>query len=155
MAPVRPGDLLRYRDRRFRRLPHLRVRGERAALRFINDVGLCSPFARLHEGVPCLWEAVAGRRDPRWPRHSHHNRWIGLTWELKEALPAKRQVYYGKLLKGHPCLVSLDLFPALYALIRGRQRARDYNKEYEAGRVSVTAKRLMDTLLREHPLLTR
>ncbi len=84
MAFVRRGDLLRYRDRRFRRLPHLRVRGERTALLFVNDVGFCSTFARFPEGVPCLWEAVAGRRDPRWPKHSHHDHWIGLTWELKE-----------------------------------------------------------------------
>ncbi len=155
MARVRLGELLRYRDRRFRRLPGLRVRGERGALAFVNDVGFCSTFARFPEGVPCLWEAVAGRRDPRWPRHSHHDRWIGLTWELKEILPARRSVYYGKLLKNHPCLVSLDLFPAFYALIRGRQRARDYWAEYEAGRLSLTAKRLMDALIREHPLYTR
>ena len=155
MASFVRGTLFRYRDRRFRRLPRLRVRGARTALQFVNDVGFCSTFARFPEGVPCLWEAVAGRRDPRWPRHSHHDRWIGLTWELKEILPARRWVYYGKLLKNHPCLVSLDLFPAFYALIRGRQRARDYRAEYEAGRLSLTAKRLMDALSREHPLYTR
>jgi len=149
------GALFQYRDRRFRRLPHLRVRGERSALQFVEDVGFCSTFARFPEGVPCLWEAVAGRRDPRWPRHSHHDAGVGRTWELKEILPARRRVYYGKLLKNHPCLVSLDLFPAFYALIRGRQRAGDYRKEYEAGRLSLTAKRLMDGLRREHPLYTR
>jgi len=70
-------------------------------------------------------------------------------------LPARRRVYYGRLLKNHPCLVSLDLFPAFYALIRGRQRSRDYRAEYEAGRLSLTAKRIMDALSREHPLYTR
>ncbi len=155
MTLVRLEDLLRYRDRRFRRLPHLRVRGERSALQFVNDVGFCSTFARFPEGVPCLWEAVAGRRDPRWPRHSHHDAGVGLTWELKEVLPARRHVYYGKLLKSHPCLVSLDLFPAFYALIRGRQRGRHYREEYETGRLSLTARRLMDGLSREHPLYTR
>ena len=52
-------------------------------------------------------------------------------------------------------LVALDLFPAFYALIRGRQRARDYRTEYEAGRLSHAAKRLMDILIRRHPLYTR
>jgi hypothetical protein len=52
-------------------------------------------------------------------------------------------------------LVALDLFPAFYALARGRQRARDYRAEYEAGRMSHTARRLMEALVREHPQYTR
>ena len=122
---------------------------------FVNAVGLCSTFYRFPEGLACLWEAVAGRPNPRWPRRSHHDRGIGLTWELKDTLPARRQVYYGKLLKGRPMLVALDLFPAFYALVRGRQRARDYRLEYEAGRLSLTARRIMDSLMREHPRYTR
>ncbi len=150
-----PDALARLRDRRFRRRRDLRVRGERAALAFVKTVGCCSTFYRFPEGLACLWEAVAGRPNPRWPRRSHHDWGIGLTWELKDTLPARRQVYYGKLLKGRPVLVALDLFPAFYALVRGRQRARDYRVEYEAGRLSLTAKRIMDTLTQEHPQYTR
>lgn len=160
MAPRRGAaltltGLARERDRAFCRLPSLRVRGERSALAFVNRVGICSTFYRFPEGLPCLWEAVAGCREPRWPRHSHHDAGIGLTWELKDALPAKRRVYYGRLLRGRPVLVALRLFPAFYALVRGRQTARGYRAEYEAGRLSLTAKRLMDVLLRRHPLYTR
>jgi len=61
-------------------------------------------------------------------------------------LPARRQVYYGKLVKGRPMLVALDLFPVFYALVRGRQRAGDYRREYEEGRLSATGKRIMDRL---------
>ncbi|MBI4591762.1 MAG: winged helix DNA-binding domain-containing protein [Candidatus Rokubacteria bacterium] len=154
-SALSPAALLRLRDRRFRRRRDLSVKTERAALAFVNAVGCCSTFYRFPEGLACLWEAVEGRRDPRWPRRSHHDSGIGITWELKDALPAKRQVYYGKLLKGRPVLVALDLFPAFYALVRGRQRARDYCLEYEAGRLSLTAKRIMDTLTREHPQYTR
>lgn len=149
------AELLRLRDQRFHRRRELRVRTERGALAFVNSVGLCSTFHRFAEGLACLWEAVEGRRDPRWPRRSHHHSGIGLTWDLKDSLPAKRQVYYGKLLKGRPVLVALDLFPVFYALVRGRQRARDYRLEYEAGRLSLTAKRIMDALTREHPQYTR
>ncbi|MBI1734621.1 MAG: winged helix DNA-binding domain-containing protein [Candidatus Rokubacteria bacterium] len=143
------------RDRQFRRLPSRRVAGPAAARAFVDAVGFCSTFYRFPEGAACLWEAVAGRRDPRWPRRSHHDAGIGLTWELKDTLPAKRHVYYGKLLRGKPLLVSLELFPAFYALVRGRQRARDYRLEYEAGRMSETARRIMDALARERPQYTR
>jgi hypothetical protein len=122
---------------------------------FVEAVGICSTFYRFPDGLACLWEAVAGRPHPRWPRHSHHDAGVGLTWELKDTLPSRRAVYYGKLLRGRPVLVALDLFPAFYALVRGRQRARDYATEYAAGRLSLTAKRLMDALIRRHPLYTR
>ncbi len=151
-----PGrDLEAQRDRRFRRAPGLRVRSAASALAFVNDVGFCSTFYCFPEGVACLWEAVVGRARPRWPRHSHHDDGVGLTWRLKDDLPAARQVYYGKVLKARPMLVALDVFPAFYALVRGRQRARDYREEYEAGRLSHTARRLMDALIREHPQYTR
>ena len=130
------------------------MRSERQALAFVDDVGFCSTFYCFPDGVPCLWEAVAGRARPRWPRRSHHDAAIGLTWELKDALPAQKRVYYGKVLKGRPLLVALDVFPAFYALARGRQRARDYRTEYEAGRMTQTARRLMDALVREHPQYT-
>ena len=150
------GETLeRLRDRAFHRLPSLRVGSERAALAFVEEVGLCSTFYRFPEGVACLWEAVVGRARPRWPRRSHHDAGIGLTWELKDSLPAQKRVYYGKLLRGRPVLVALDLVPAFYALARGRQRARDYRLEYAAGHMSHTARRLMDALAREHPQYTR
>lgn len=131
------------------------MKSERSALGFVNAVGLCSTFYRFPEGMACLWEAVVGRLNPRWPRHSHHDVGVGLTWDLKDRLPARKQVYYGKLMKNRPLLVALDLFPAFYALIRGRQRARDYREEYAAGRLSLAAKRIMDAMLREHPQYTR
>ena len=143
------------RRRNFRHVPSRRVRSPRSALDFVNAVGLCSTFYRFPEGLGCLWEAVAGRSAPRWPRRSHHDDGVGMTWELKEVLPARRQVYYGKLVRGRPVLVALDLFPAFYALGRGRQRAMAYRTEYEAGRLSLTARRVMDCLVRESPQYTR
>ena len=143
------------RRRNFRHVPSRRVRSPRSALDFVNAVGLCSTFYRFPEGLGCLWEAVAGRSAPRWPRRSHHDDGVGMTWELKEVLPARRQVYYGKLVRGRPVLVALDLFPAFDALGRGRQRAMAYRTEYDAGRLSLTARRVMDCLVRESPQYTR
>src|SRR5712692_10974832 len=151
---LQASTLERLRDRRFRRHPGLRVRSDRSALTFVNAVGFCSTFYRFPEGVACLWEAVVGRPNPRWPRRSHHDDGVGLTWQLKDTLPSRREVYYGKLIKGRPLLVALDVFPAFYGLTRGRQRARDYRVEYDAGHLTHTARRLMDTLTREHPQYT-
>jgi hypothetical protein len=147
--------LARRRRDRWRQVPGRRIRSDRSALAFVQDVGLCSTFYVFPEGLACLWEAVVGRAKPRWPRHSHHDAGVGLAWALKDRLPSRRDVYYGKLVKGRPVLVALDVFPAFYALIRGRQRARDYRAEYEAGRLSATAKRLMESLHRESPQYTR
>lgn len=139
----------------FRQTPALRVRTAREALRFVDAVGFCSTFYVFPEGVASLWEAVTGRSRPRWPRRSHHDAGVGLTWDLKNVLPGRRAVYYGKLVKARPVLVALDLFPAFYALVRGSQRARDYTREYEAGRLSIVAKRIMASLVRESPQYTR
>jgi hypothetical protein len=147
--------LLERRRRNFRQTPGLRVRSPRQALGFVNAVGFCSTFHVFPEGPPSLWEAVAGRPRPRWPRRSHHDPGIGLTWEIKDVLPQRRHVYYGKLLQRRPVLVALDLFPAFYALVRGRQAARNYRDEYQAGRLSLTARRIMDSLVRESPQYTR
>jgi hypothetical protein len=154
-APLSARHLEAARARNFRRLPALRVRNGRSAVGFVDAVGVCSTFYCFPEGVACLWEAVVGRARPRWPKRSHHDDGIGLTWRLKDELPAARRVYYGKILKGRPMLIALDVFPALYALARGRQRARDYLVEYAAGRLTHTARRLMDALAREHPQYTR
>ena len=103
----------------------------------MEAVGLCSTFYRFPEGaLACLWEGVAGRATLAGLATSHHDAALGRTWDLKDRLPARRAVYYGKVLRGRPVLVALDLFPAFYALVRGRQRARDYRTEYEAGRLS-------------------
>jgi hypothetical protein len=152
---VDAAALGRLRERRFRQVPSRRVRTEQSAAKFVEEVGLASTFYRFPEGVACLWEAVVGRADPRWPRRSHHDEGVGVTWDLKDRLPARKRVYYGKLLRGRPVLVALDVFAAFYAVVRGAGRARDYRTEYEAGRLSHTARRVMDVLVREHPQYTR
>jgi hypothetical protein len=148
------GDLERLRDRTFRRLPRLRVRGERTALAFIEEVGFCSTFHRFREPLPCLWEAVCGRRNPRFPKHTHSDPYIGLTWLLKDILPAKKRVYYGKLLKGRPTLASLACLPAFFRVIRGDRGSGDYLGDYRAGRLTRTAKAVMDALQERHPQYT-
>jgi len=143
-----------WRDRSFRRLPALKVRGERSALQFVNAVGFC--FTLSHFGLPVasLYVAVCGRRNPRWPRRTHHDAEIGLTWNLKDSLPAKRLVHYGKLVKGKPTLVSLDLFPAVCALIREGKGSGDYILDYRQGRMTRAAVLVLEALHERGALAT-
>ena len=93
-----------------------------------------------------LYVAVCGRRHPRWPKHTHHDPEIGLTWDLKDRLPAKRLIYYGKLVRGKPTLVSLSLLPAFCALIRDGKGSGDYIVDYRQGRMTRAAVGIMEVL---------
>jgi hypothetical protein len=143
-----------WRDRAFRRLPQLKVRGERTALRFVNEVGFCFTLSDFGLPVASLYVAVCGRRHPRWPKRTHHDPEIGLTWELKDRLPAKRLTYYGKLVKGKPTLVSLDLLPAFCALIRNGKASGDYIVDYRQGRMSRRAVAILEALHERGSLVT-
>ena len=143
-----------WRDRAFRRRPQLRVRGEKTALQFVNDVGFCFTLSDFGLPVASLYVAVCGRRHPRRPKHTHHDPEIGLTWDLKDRLPAKRLSYYGKLVKGKPTLVSLDLLPGFCALIRDGKGSGDYIVDYRQGRMSRPALAILEALHDRGPLVT-
>jgi hypothetical protein len=143
-----------WRDRAFRRLPQLRVRGQKTALQFVNEVGFCFTLSDFGLPVASLYVAVCGRRHPRWPKHTHHDPEIGLTWSLKDELPAKRLTYYGKLIKGKPTLVSLKLLPAFCAVIRDGKGSGDYIVDYRQGRMSRAAVAILEALHDAGPLVT-
>jgi len=103
------------RDFTFRRTPARRVRGETTALRFISETGFCTAFSR-RVNLPCLWVAICGRRNPRMPVHTHHDYGIGLTWNLKDSLPEKKLVFYGRVFRRLPGFVSLEYLPYFYRL---------------------------------------
>lgn len=146
------GDLLEaHRDHHFRRVPGRRVTGEQTALRFINETGFCAAFT-AGLGVPCLREAIEGRREPELPHHIQHDRAIMMTWNLKDALPARRAVYYGKVLGGRPSFIALDLLPAF---LRLRIEAGGYRRLYQRGLLSHCAKLVMDTLASRGPSETK
>lgn len=147
-------DVEAWRDRTFRRTPERRVRGERSALRFVDEVGFCFTLSDFGLPVASLYVAVCGRRHPRRPKHTHHDPEIGLSWNLKDSLPAKRFTYYGKLVKGKPTLVSLTLFPAFCALIREGKGSGDYIVDYRQGRMTRAAVLILEALNERGALAT-
>ena len=142
--PISLDALERYRDYHFRRLRNRRISGERAALAFIEEVGFCAAFT-AGMGVPCLREAIEGMREPPLPEHIQHDRAIMMTWNIKDTLPARKLVYYGKVFGGRPGFIARDL---LGAFLRLRAEPRGYLALYARGMLSHCAKLVMDALTR-------
>ncbi|MGH8012007.1 MAG: AlkZ-related protein, partial [Candidatus Binataceae bacterium] len=140
-----------HRDHHFRRLAARRIVSERAALQFVNDTGFCAAFT-AGLGVPCLREAIEGRREPELPHHIQHDPAIMMTWNLKDRLPAKKLVYYGKVIGGRPGFIALTMLPAF---LRLRIARGGYRRLYQNGQLSHCAKLIMDTLARRGPAETR
>ncbi|MGC1342644.1 MAG: hypothetical protein WA854_09975 [Candidatus Binataceae bacterium] len=140
-----------HRDHHFRRVPARRISGEKSALRFIEDVGFCAAFV-AGLGVPCLREAIVGQREPKVPEHIQHDYGIGMTWRIKDSLPKKRLVYYGKVIAGRPGFIARDL---LGAFLRLRIAPGGYAKLYQRGMLSQCAKLVMDALTRKGAAETR
>lgn len=143
--------LERHRDFHFRRIPSRRVTGEKSALKFIGEVGFCTGFT-AGLGVPCLREAIAGTREPVIPEHIQHDYAIGMSWRIKDSLPERRLVYYGKVLAGRPSFIARDL---LGAFLRLRVEPGGYGKLYANGGLSHCGKLVMDTLTKRGAAETR
>ncbi|HEY2525184.1 MAG TPA: hypothetical protein VGI29_09010 [Candidatus Binataceae bacterium] len=150
-APPPLDALERHRDHHFRRVRHRRLSGERAALGFIEEVGFCAAFT-AGLGVPCLREAIAGMREPPLPEHIQHDHAIMMTWSIKDTLPAKRLVYYGKAMGGRPGFIARAFLPAF---LRLRAEPRGYRALYQRGMLSHCAKLVMDALARRGAAETR
>jgi hypothetical protein len=154
VRPAPPGildALERHRDHHFRRIATRRVSGERTALRFIEEVGFCTAFT-AGLGIPCLREAIVGEREPVTGEHIQHDYGVVMTWRIKNALPEKRLVYYGKVIAGKPSFIARDL---LGAFLKLRVAPVNYRKLYECGTLSHCAKLVMDTLSKRGPAETR
>ena len=78
-AVATPGRLSRRaltaaRDRLHRTTPARRIRGERSALTFLEEVGFAFLFDNFGTGLPFLWAAICGRRDRKSTRLNSSHR---------------------------------------------------------------------------------
>lgn len=141
-----------WRDRRYRRSPEARLRSADDALAFVNDVGFCFLFSSKGIEMPTLWEAICGEaRDV--PVH-HDDEALGHAWDWKDELPTRGLLFYGKLLRQKPTLVSLEWLPYFYALSPNYGDIEDYLIEYQEGRLSDDARRVYEALLQHGALPT-
>ena len=152
MASIARDELERLRDGTFHRTPALRVQSEAEALAFVNEVGFCFVFGDRRIDMPSLWAAVAGSR--RSPPSSHHDPDIGRVWTWKDTLPSQGLVFYGKVFRKKPTMVSLELLPPLYALSPNYGSLDDYALQYEDGELSAEAKNVYEALLSHGAMAT-
>ena len=147
-----PKEVERLRDLRYHRTPDLRVHAEEEAHQFVKEVGFCFLFGAKGVEIPTLWAAICGAQRPM--PHNHSDPDLGRTWRWKDSLPTRGAIYYGKLLRGKPTLVSLGLLPYFYALSPNYGHVEDYLLQYEEGKLSVEAKNVCEVLLREGAMST-
>ena len=140
------------RDQTYHRTPELRVGTEEEASRFVDKVGFCFLFGDKSVEIPTLWEAVCGTR--RSIPHHHNDADLGRTWRWKDSLPSRGLIYYGKLVRGKPTLVSLGLLPCFYALSPNYGDIADYLTQYQEGRLTVEAKNIYEALMNEGAMAT-
>lgn len=144
-----------WRDRVHRRSPGRAVGTKRQALAFIDSVGFCFAFKAENSELPCLWHAAMGMRNPILPLHTHHDPGIGFVWEMKDVLPAEGKIYYGKLLKSRPTMVSLAMLPYFYVLAGRSASKGEAARELRAGRMSGTAYAILEALSDSSPQNTK
>ena len=145
MKTVTQKDIEIQRDRNYHRTPDLAIQNEKEAARFVNEVGFCFLFPQPGVELPNLWEAINGQR--REIPHHHHDHNLHLAWRWKDTLPVKKQVFYGKLIRHKPTLVSLQMFSYFYALSDNYGQLEDYLEAYQDGRMTEEAKRVYEVLI--------
>jgi hypothetical protein len=148
-------EIERWRDHTHRRTARRAVRSKRGALSFVNEVGFCFAFTSENAELPCLWHAACGERNPVMPLHTHHDPAISFVWEMKNVLPAEGKIYYGKLLRKRPVMVSLEFLPYFYVLAHRTGAKGEAIREHAKGRLSGIGRDIMDALEDSSPQTTR
>lgn len=137
-----PREIEEFRDARWRRDERLRVATPIAAERFVEDVGFAAGFADSRRPGPSLYVAVCGRRDAAIPRNVQKDPETALTWQLKDELMRRGNVYYARLAGGRPMFLAPGMIGHFHAIWSVRRRQ-------EAERLSKPARDVLRALRRE------
>ncbi len=148
-------DVERWRDKRHRRTPKLAVTNERQALAFINRVGFCLASKADDLEVPNLWEAVSGEHSLNGNGKGRRGYYLSYAWEIQSILPNHGSVYYGKIIKRRPSIVSREFLPYFYALSERTGERDEHAAAFAGGKLSVAAKAIMDTLMKSAPMTAK
>lgn len=147
-------DVERWRDKTYRRTARHAVTNAQQALAFVNSVGFCLASRANGLELPSLWEAIAGvQRDGN--TMPGRNYYLSYAWDMHNILPNHNSVYYGKIFRRRPTIVSREYFPYFYALSQRVGTKDEYFSEFHQGKLSMRAKQVMDILTQRSPLTTK
>ncbi|HKO95633.1 MAG TPA: hypothetical protein VJU86_01480 [Pyrinomonadaceae bacterium] len=142
-----PEEIECFRDRSWNRDPELRLEHGMAAESFVDRVGFCSTLTDSRRPGPSLYIAVCGRRDAHIPRNVQKDPETRLTWNIKDELLRRGQVYYGKFKGSRAICISRSLVPHFNAMFGIPRR-------HESVRLSDPARKVLKVLRREWELAT-
>jgi hypothetical protein len=125
--PEIPDEIEDYRDERWCREATRQVETVHHAERFIEEVGFTACLTDSRRPGPSLYVAVCGRRDAVLPRNVQKDPETSLTWQLKDELIGRGNVYYAKLARGKTMFLAPRMIPYFHA-VWGMRRAEETRK---------------------------
>src|SRR5438552_5529966 len=114
--PQVPDDVEEYRDVCWRREGTQQVETAFDAEGFIERVGFAACLTDSRRPGPSLYVAVCGRRDAVMPRNVQKDPEASLTWQLKDELVHRGNVYYGKLASKKTVFLAPRMIPYFHAV---------------------------------------
>jgi hypothetical protein len=145
--PPIPEAIDEHRDAQWRREELRPVQTVLDAEQFIERVGFAACLTDARRPGPSLYVAVCGRRDAVMPRNVQTDPEVSLTWNLKDQIVRRANVYYAKLAGGRTTFVAPRMVPYFHA-VWGLRRAE------EAGALSRSASAILKVLRREWEIST-
>jgi hypothetical protein len=145
--PEIPPEIEDHRDFHWRREGMRQVETAVEAERFIEHVGFAFCLTDCRRPGPSLYVAVCGRRDAVMPRNVQKDEEASLTWQMKDQIIARGQVYYAKLSRGKALFIAPRMVPFFHAIWGVR-------KADEARRLSRKAQAILRVLRREWEMST-
>jgi hypothetical protein len=129
-----PPDIEDYRDARWWREATRQVSTPFDAEQFVSQVGFASCLTDSRRPGPSLYVAVCGRRDAVMPRHVQKDPEASLTWNLKDELLRRGNVYYAKLARGKTTFIAPRMLPYFQAIwgVRRVEEPRRFSKRARA-----------------------
>ena len=144
---VVPEEVEDHRDARWRREATRQVESVADAERFVEQAGFAACLTDSRRPGPSLYVAVCGRRDAVMPRQVQKDPEASLTWQLKDELVRRGNVYYAKLARGKATFIAPRMIPYFHA-IWGIRRAE------EKRRLSRSARAVLQVLRKEWEMST-
>ncbi|KXK00423.1 MAG: hypothetical protein UZ17_ACD001002179 [Acidobacteria bacterium OLB17] len=137
-----PEEIEAYRDEKWRREEHHRVKNAADVETLVEDLGLCLGMTDVRKRLPSVYIAVCGRRDAHMPRNVQKDEEASAAWVLKDEVIARGNVYYGKVYKGHSMFLAKRMIP-VFNTIWGCSKAG------ESGILSKNAQAVLKILRKE------